>query len=342
MADYNLIVQDCYHPLDTDGPIQLTPMSEGDLTVANALHYIATYQALGDTGQDPPETLDIKVNSTTLNVADCSHDHIAHVIVITGITYNLVVADGYHVNAVEACNASPVWHIIQSHIPEDFYLPTLSLEAWTDAIAQGEADLPFMRFEGYSGGWAEGLRLPDMRVTATGLVGALGALDARLSNLEFEGLGASRADSLKLPEIRLSAAATGGLVLILDKLLPCLVLDAEFLPLRTINLVLDLPPLSISASGVADGIATLDKSISTLILEAYSYGAAGGILDALLPTLKITDGQGLSGDVLTLTATLPVLVIRPMGTGVGAGGQSDPAVLQDESRFTDYVLRYAR
>ena len=86
MAIHNLIVQDSYHPIDTDGPIQLTPYAQ-NLVVQDAFHYMAMYQVYEDTGQTPPESLDITVNSTTVNPADCTHDHIAHVIVITGFNY---------------------------------------------------------------------------------------------------------------------------------------------------------------------------------------------------------------------------------------------------------------
>jgi hypothetical protein len=44
---------------------------------------------------------------------------------------------------------------------------------------------------------------------------------------------------------------------------------------------------------------------------------------------------------MTLAAKLPTLLIGAVGSGSSSGGEGD-AVIQDQSRFSDYILRHSR
>jgi len=57
-----------------------------------------------------------------------------------------------------------------------------------------------------------------------------------------------------------------------------------------------------------------------------------------LPDLRIS-ATALSGDILTLEATLPALVMGDTRTG-GTGGETGS--MANLSRFTDYTLRHSR
>jgi hypothetical protein len=116
--------------------------------------------------------------------------------------------------------------------------------------------------------------------------------------------------------------------------------------------------MTIEATGIAPLAGGLDAKLPALMVEMAMSSAHVANLDANLPTLKIA-ASAAAGDLLALDRNLPdlridasaytqsmfldvdlpTLVMQPVGTGAedGQGG-----FLEDDTRFEDQVLRYAR
>jgi hypothetical protein len=278
---------------------------------------------------------------TVLFPDDSWHDHVATIVVLDVFVHNLKVDDCYHVLIDEGHT-----YRVQPHFRgnlgdglEPNYLPWLRLEASCGHRGDVDADLPDLRSEGYSGAY----------------------LDAKLSHLESEGqisrIGAANLSSLlptlqidarsglrfagKLPYLEIDATVTGGLIGRLARNLPGIRCEASIADQNLASLDRDLPPLEIEATLTHQGSATLDRKLPTLKIVAIQYGGHA-TLDEKLPALLIEDSEGIVDGHATLDQELPTLVIRPIGTGIDSGGQADPAYLQYEERFEDYILRYAR
>ena len=328
----DLVVYSPVHFLETS-PIVLTEISK-TLTVADAYHEI--YTSMADIPFTPLRL------GTVLFPDDSWHDHTASdEIVLDASVQNLQVDDCYHVLIDEGDD-----YRVKPHFRADLgdglepnYLPVLYSQGSFGHRAEGEAKLPILEGEGYSGAFLDEMLPP---LLSEGQISRMGAasLSSLLPTLEVEGRGGSRLDS-KLPYLEIEATATGGLIGTLSRNLPGIRCEASFEDRNIATLDKDLPPLEIEATLTHQGSATLDRKLPTLKITAIQYGGQA-TLDGKLPAILIEDADGIGGDILTLDQELPTLVIRPIGTGIGSGGQADPAYLQYEDRFTDYVLRYAR
>jgi hypothetical protein len=328
----NLVVQDAYHLIDTDSYIQLTPYNQGTLTTNNAAHEHWAFQFQ----HTAPPIDHLALNSADLVTANCWHDHVADVAHPYQWKYYLDPQDCYHVLIDEGAAAQPVFYLTLGDGLNPNLLPHLEFTGQSGERGSLTATLPDMRVEAYSGASLDA-DLPDLESEGMILEGGSGTVDAYLTYMQFQGYDGCRADRLKLPGLELSTVVTGGLVGTVDVSLPGLELDATLLPPITMNLDVDLPPLRLSAFCGVDGLLWLDATLPTL--KAVITGGVSATLDAKLPTLVMDEAEGISGDILTLSGILPTLISGAVGTGVDDG---QLPILRDESRFTDYVLRYAR
>lgn len=176
------------------------------------------------------------------------------------------------------------------------------------------------------------------------LSGSVGVLDAKLpaiiEGVDWDMRFGSHFEKL-LPAVQLDAQTSGGLLGFLDAKLPGVECEAASVQPVSMWLNAKLPPLSVDISHSVQRYPTLDATLPTLTVEAFSYAGAGAILDGKLPPVMIAaDTAGTSGDILTLDAVLPTVVMRSVGTGAGVDGEV--GVIIEETRFDDYVLRYAR
>jgi hypothetical protein len=328
----NLVVQDTYHLIDTDSYIQLSPYNMGTLTTNNAAHEHWAFQFQ----HTAPPADDLELNVYDLVTASCWHDHVADIAHPYQWRYYLDTQDCYHVLLDEDCAVNPVYYITLGDGLNPNLLPHMEFTGQSGERANLSATLPDMRAEGTSGASLDA-DLPDLESEGMVLEGGFGTVDAYLTYFQFQGYDGCRADRLKLPGLEFSTVVTGGLVGTVDVSLPGLELDATLLPPIRMDLDVDLPPLRLSALCGVDGLLNLDAILPTL--KAVIIGGVSATLDAKLPTLIMDEAEGISGDILTLSGILPTLITGAVGTGVDDG---EFPILRDESRFTDYVLRYAR
>jgi hypothetical protein len=145
----------------------------------------------------------------------------------------------------------------------------------------------------------------------------------------------------KLPPIEIDAEFFKEFFLVVESTLPGIECEAEIILPTYLRLDASLPALTIDATTLIDRLYSLDRKLPVPILEAFSYGGYTA-LDAVLPPIRMLPGDSAatSGDILTLDATLPTVVMQPVGAGGVPDGQA--GVLMDETRFDDYVLRYSR
>lgn len=326
----NLSIQDSYHLIDTDSYIQLTPYNMGTLTVAKGDHFTYSFQV----NKTPPD--DLELNCYDLAPGDCWHDHVADITHPYMWKYNLDLGDAYHVLTDEDAAVTPVFYLTLGDGLNPNLLPHLEFTGQFGARGSLAATLPDMRSEGGSGASLDA-DLPNLESEGMVLEGGFGIVDGFLTYMQFQGYDGNRADRLKLPGLEFSTVVTGGLVGTVDVILPGLILSGNLMPPVNINLDAKFPPISLNAFCGVDGILNLSATLPTL-RSTITTGVSGS-LEAKLPTLVMDEAEGISGDILTLSGILPTLITGAVGTGVGDG---EVPILRDESRFTDYVLRYAR
>lgn len=346
---HNLILQDAYHPLDTHpSPLPITD-NVYDLINLTSFSNVVSHQIAG---QDP-----MGVNCYDLLDVDCWHDHISwHIYRFVG-KQNLAMQDAYHVLTDADAAVIPLYSITCGEWPEySLKLPVVSSTGeFGYRLKWGEnIKLPTVLLEDTRTGFRTGidtegvesvLKLPTVSSEGVALMGSTMTVDRKLpAVVEYVDwdmrFGSNFAKML--PAFRLEAEVSGGLWMRVDTKLPGV--ECAATAWSPVGMWLDakLPPVSLNTSQSIELYPTLDRKLPTLQIEAYCYGGPGAILDATLPPIRVLadDAEGTSGDILTLDATLPTVVMRPVGTGSGVDGL--PGVVQDEIRFEDYVLRYAR
>ena len=346
----NLVVQNTYHPVDSH-----------HLTVDDQIHDLVLTDA-GVTyhthvSQDLRGNSDLDLNLYDLLSLNSSHDHTSHHIYRFVGKQNLAMQDAYHVLTDADAAVIPLYEINLGQWPDyTRKLPTILFEgSFGHRLRWGEnKKLPTVGIENARTGFRTGvdtegvetaLKLPTVSSEGLALMGANMTLDAKLpAVVEYVDWDMRLASNFtgKLPAILVEAEASGGLWGRVDATLPGI--ECVAAAWRPVGMWLDakLPPLSIDTSQSIELYPWLDRKLPTLLLEAYCYGGPGAVLDATLPPVRMLadDAEGTSGDVFTLDATLPAVVMRPVGTGSGVDGEA--GVIQDETRYEDYVLRYAR
>ena len=322
------------HFLETS-PFGLTEISK-TLTVADAYH------VLSDALANIPEFGGVNL-ATDVFPKDCWHDHVSQpgLITLDASVHDLQVNDCYHVLIDEGhtYRVQPSYKANLGDLIEPNYLPGFYIDASFGHRADGEGVLPDLRVEGFAHTYLDA-KLPA--ITGEGEVSQdyPATLDSLLPTLSSEGRSGLRFVG-KLPYLEIDAAASGGLLGTLDKNLPGIRIEAAFEDRLVATLDKELPPLEIEAELVHQGSGDLDGRLPTLKITATQYGGHA-TLDRKLPAILIEDSEGIVDGNATLDMELPTVVIRPIGTGIDSGGHADPAYLQYEDRFTDYVLRYAR
>ncbi len=304
----------------------------GTLATNSASHQHWAFQF-----QHPAPPADaLELNTADLVTANCWHDHVADIAHPYMWKYYLDPQDCYHVLIDEGAAAQAVFYLTLGDGLNPNLLPHMEFTGQSGERASLAATLPDMRSEGGSGASLDA-DLPDLESAGTVLEGGYGIVDGFLTYMQFQGYDGNRADRLKLPGLELATLVTGGLVGTVDVSLPGLILSGNLMPPVSINLDAKFPPISLNAFCGVDGILNLSATLPTL-RSTITTGVSGN-LDAKLPTLVMDEAEGISGDILTLSGILPTLITGAVGTGVGDG---ELPILRDESRFTDYVLRYAR
>lgn len=266
-----------------------------------------------------------------------SADNVAVILNLTGL-------DSHHDHIVDVCEPSKSWHgtTLQDDGKSHPYLPSLQIEAQTGERINLDSDLPGIQLTEMRAGarMDDTPNLPDLEISATAQVGAVGTLDRRLPSLMVSGrFGAHCDDDLMLPDMRLSITLVGDRLGWLDKTLPGLTLTAVGSTPVLATLAEDLPALAIAAAGSMVTTGTLNRKLPSLKISAQALVGAAGTLDATLPDLELDSDSGLYGDALSLDADLPTVVMAAIATGT-VGGQAGELV--NASRFTDYVMRYER
>lgn len=318
--------------------------------------------------------------SLTVQGADLFHD--AHTTILTEVSTTLTVAGAYHALATEniVLNSATLvvqeaWHdhvsdnIANVHagyigvdgaalaVTNDAFL-LIHRDAWTCSL--DPPTLPAMEVSAESGERAEtkddldlpvivageirmgircsardDFRLPDMECSAEASVGAVGTLGKRLPAMTASAKTGIRCKAtLFLPDMEADVSVSGDLVATLDKGFPGFEISADGSTPVTCSLDTDMPPLDISAELTAHWGATLSKDIPAFKITASTLCGATGTLSGTMPYFELSGDEGVYGDALALDANLPTLVIG----GIVAAS----AKLESVSRFTDYVLRYAR
>jgi hypothetical protein len=161
-------------------------------------------------------------------------------------------------------------------------------------------------------------------------------VNAKLSDMECSALSGARCGALTLPAMEITGSASG-LPLTLSKDLPGLKITATGLAPNTGSLSKDLPPLAVTVSVQVAGTGTLSKSIAPLKISATGSSVGSGTLNRTLSDLGIEAEAHC--DTMAVDAYLSALIMASLATGGVIGAE---AILMNESRFTDYVLRHAR
>lgn len=328
----DLVVYSPVHFLETS-PFALTEV-EKTLTVQSAYHVVIN-------------ALVSNPSFASLNLGwdvwaeDAWHDHVSQIVTLDASVHDLQVDDCYHVLIDEGhtYRVQPHFRATLGDIFEPNYLPALEAEGSTGHRGNLDENLPELECEGYAGASLDAT-LPELELE--GAISRMGAanLSSLLPTLEIDARSGQRFAG-KLPYLEIEATATGGLIGTLSRNLPGIRCEASIADQNLGTLDRDLPALEIEATLTHQGSATLDKKLPTLKIVAVQYGGQA-TLDEKLPAILIEDSEGIVDGIATLDAEIPTIVIRPIGTGIDSGGQADPAYLQYEDRFEDYILRYAR
>jgi hypothetical protein len=328
----DLVVYSPVHFLETS-PFALTEV-EKTLTVQSAYHVVIN-------------ALVSNPSFASLNLGwdvwaeDAWHDHVSQIVTLDASVHDLQVDDCYHVLIDEGDDyrVKPHFRGELGDGLEPNYLPWFKLEGSFGHRADGDAKLPVLESEGYSGAYLDA-KLPNLE--SEGQISRIGAasLSSLLPTLEIEARSGLRFAG-KLPYLEIEATVTGGLIGTLERNLPGIRCEASIADQNLATLDRDLPPLEVEATLTHQATATLDSKLPTLKIVAVQYGGHA-TLDEKLPAILIEDSEGIVDGHATLDQELPTLVIRPIGTGIDSGGHADPAYLQYEDRFEDYILRYAR
>jgi len=345
---HNLTVQDSFHYHDTPSYIPITDNVE-DLLNLNCYHDLVSLQIGGQS--------DLTLDGTDLFNLDTLHDHIAWHISRFWLKQYIDIDDPYHVLTDLNAAVSPLYSIVCGSFPDySLTLPSPTAEGqFGERIEMGLwPNLPTIMLEDARVGLRTGvdtqgvesaLKLPTVSCEATCLAGYKLRLDTSLPAIieavDWDMRFGSNLDEM-LPALQLNAQTSGGLLGFLDATLPGV--ECEAASVQPVSMWLDayLPALEIDTNHTISRVYDLDATLPTLQLEAFCYGGPGAVLDATLPPVRMlaAASAGISGDILTLDATLPTVVMRPVGTGAGVDGL--PGGIQEETRFDDYVLRYAR
>lgn len=328
----DLVVYSPVHFLETT-PFALTEV-EKELTVQSAFHVLTN-------------ALVSNPSFASLNLGwdvwtqDSWHDHVSQIVTLDASVHDLQVDDCYHVLIDEGhtYRVQPHFKANLGDLIHPNYLPDMDVEGAFGHRGDLDELLPDLESVGYSGAYLDA-ELPALESEGEVSKPGVGTLDSLLPTLSCEARTALRFEG-KLPYLEIDASASGGLIGTLSRNLPGLRIEAAFEDRFIGTLDRDLPPLEIEAELVHQGSGTLDRKIPTLKITAIQYGG-NATLDEKLPAILIEDSEGIVDGNATLDVELPTVVIRPIGTGIDSGGYSDPAYLQYEDRFTDYVLRYAR
>jgi hypothetical protein len=331
MAD--LVVQsgDLYH--DADAVVLTTSVTTlvlQDLFWPNPVQYKVDHFHYADSLLLGPYKVGLVVSS-------CEHDHVANHI------YSLTESPSLTVN--EAAHA----HVVGG----DLYLVSDEYVLWTDPLSppklptmeceaqcgvrinmpEGGLYLPGIAVEARAGSRAEG-NLPIMEISAAGTHTTHMSVDGVVPVPSLSARTGVRGGTMRLPTIGISAVSRY-FSATLDRRLPGITVSASAYGDNTASLDVSLPALQIAMSMLGDMNMSLDANVPPPRLTATGYTERTMSLSGLLPAIEATASGG--NNSMTLYANLPPPVMAAV-TGEGPGG----GVIQDASRYDDYVLRYSR
>jgi hypothetical protein len=330
MADHNLTINGSDHFHDSSYLVLTVDYVALEVGVCYHEHYVDALGVFAD---------------HYLVIAGCWHDHVA--MIATEMAFGITIKEAYHEHVSDAPVLTGVFGTLIGTDPLDPpWLPTLMIEAQSGiritCYPEEGIPLPGLELEIRPGSKIEG-NLPDLRASGTMTYDTLMSLDEKLPVMSAEGYFAARADDEgKLPDLRVDMSIVGDLRGTINQKLPALEISATGWTAFTGQLAKDLPALEISASMVGIITGQLVANLPALKIEAGILPGAVGTLEANLPTLKMQSGEA-TVTTMSIVATLPTLLSGSVGSGSDSGGVGGDAItMQDESRFTDYVLRHSR
>jgi hypothetical protein len=301
---FNLTVQDGGHSHGI-GHVILDDMID-DLVVQEASHVLESSAINGNAN--------IVLNGANLVIAAIIHEHGSGHVAVIPQWHDLTIPDAAHVVTDDpAKKVVPNWHMILGDGLLPAKLPTLFFSGSTGSrLNLGNGKFPALQFAGRDGlKCSLDLLLPSLQVSTTILCGAMINIDTHLPYPTCEGLFGARCNpQARLPQLEVDIEIGGDRIGRLQRTLPGLTIDATGRRDVLGHLDAYLPFLRLEVHTILDGDLSLDAYLSALQISAFSYGGAGATLDARLPTLRATAGTTTSGDILTLTVYLPVIIMR--------------------------------
>jgi len=214
----------------------------------------------------------------------------------------------------------------------DATLPYLRIEAEFGERCYVDSRLPLLECEARTGSKVDA-NLPEMKLTAVGLAGAVGVLDKPLPDLQIEAVMGSQVDS-KLPTIGIEAELTTPVLCTVAKTLPGLKCEAAATG-GAITLASIIPFPKITANASVNGIGTVDLDIPAMRISATGLSGSTSALDATLPDLRIESAS--YSVIIELDAYLPQLT-TDVATGKDSGNVDN--IMSTDREFE--LLRYAR
>lgn len=250
---------------------------------------------------------------------------------------------GYPVDVSEAVSVSEsvtveipgVFYIDERYIPK---WPVWSLEAsFPIGLQPWNLRRPFPSLEGCFGA------ILDEKAPVHDLDASISVdtyildLDTVAPSFTGEGYFGAILDT-KSPHYEISASFEEIYYAVLDRVAPFWKVEGEILGPLTFSLDKKMPVRMLSISMSPDSIPmTLDGKRSMYRITAAGYNDLYIWLDENMP-IRTIDAAMYSGE-MWLDAIMPARIMQAIGSGETG---PPPSVISDDTRFTDYILRYRR
>lgn len=271
-----------------------------------------------------------------LVIAEAYHVQSVDNIALTQV-HTLVVQESKHTHFVDVCNIPII--LISTPEPDGATIPILKLTAQAgyringDSVGRGPAvTLTEMRAGSRMAG-----NLPTFSSTATATFERLMSVSGKLPATSCEARTGIRCGASLVTPVMTIEAESNQILITLDKTIQGLEIEATGSTPVLGTLSSKTPILQLSTGVVYGMVGTLSVNIPIPKITATMEWERVGTLSKTTPELQITATGYCNSMELDEYIPIPFLSFMASG-GVGGGG----GLLQDESRFTDYVLRHAR
>lgn len=251
------------------------------------------------------------------------------------IAYPPFVYEAVTVTDVETVEIPLTFYIDERWIP---HWPVWSIEAsFAQAFQSWELKRPPHEGVGYFGAMLDE-KAPFPSLDASISVDTeIFSLDAKAPTFSGEGYFGGMLDS-KGPHYEITASFEDIYFAVLDRTAPFWSLEAEMIAPLVFSLDKRMPARLLSASMSPESIGmSLDESRAAYKLLAEGYAEPYIYLDERMPVRKLD--AAMYSEEMWLDATMPAWVMQVVADGKMGVGTS---VIDDKSRFTDYILRYRR